>query len=142
MTRIYVAVGLRRLVRARAQDRCEYCLSPESVSFFPHEPDHIVAQKHGGATGESNLALCCSLCNKHKGTDLASLDPMSGEVALLYHPRRDRWAEHFQLVGLRIEGLSPSGRATVRLLRLNRVECLDERALLVGAELWPYTPTS
>lgn len=136
-----MAAGLRRLVRERAQVRCEYCLTPESVSFLPHEPDHIVAQKHGGATDESNLALCCSLCNKHKGTDLASLDPTSGEVALLYHPRRDRWAEHFQLAGLRIEGVSPSGRATVRLLRLNRAECLDERALLASAELWPYTPT-
>lgn len=140
MTRVYVAAGLRRLVRERARGRCEYCLAPDSVSFLPFEPDHIVAQKHGGATDEGNLALCCSLCNKHKGSDLASVDPESGEVVLLYHPRRDRWAEHFLLVALRIEGASSRGRATVRLLQLNRVERLEERALLVEAELWPYAP--
>lgn len=104
MTRVYIAAGLRREVRERAGGRCEYCLTPESVSFLSFEPDHIVAQKHGGATEANNLALCCPLCNKHKGTDLASVDPETGVVALLYNPRRDLWRDHFHWVALRLEG--------------------------------------
>jgi 5-methylcytosine-specific restriction endonuclease McrA len=78
---------------------CEYCFTPEIASFAAHEVDPIVAQKHGGLTQEDNLALSCTLCNKHKGTDLASIDPNTGEITPLYHPRRDRWFEHFCLVG-------------------------------------------
>lgn len=140
MTRVYVAAALRRLVGERAGGRCEYCLVPESVTFLAYEPDHIVAQKHGGATVAENLALCCPLCNKHKGTDLASVDPETAVIALLYHPRRDRWSGHFRWVGYRLEGISPTGRATMRLLQLNRPERLDERVLLEGVQLFPYRP--
>lgn len=140
MTRVYIAVGLRREVSARAGGRCEYCLTPESVSLLSFEPDHIVAQKHGGATEANNLALCCPLCNKHKGTDLASVDPETGVIVLLYNPRRDLWRDHFRWVSHRLEGTTPTGRATVRLLQLNRPERLEERALLEKAGLLPYEP--
>ena len=95
--------------------------------------DHIIAQKHSGATEADNLALSCTLCNKHKGTDLASIDPDTGDIVRLYHPRRDRWADHFQLSGAQFVPLTPSGRATVRLLQLNRAERLAERELLLAA---------
>ena|SRR5437867_5410487 len=63
-----IGAALRTEVRSRAQLRCEYCLSLESLTLAGHEVDHIIAVKHGGDTVAENLALCCTLCNKHKGT--------------------------------------------------------------------------
>ncbi len=71
----YVPVPLRRLVRDRARERCEYCLLPDAVGFYPHEIDHVVAEKHNGQTAAHNLCLSCWVCNRHKGSDLTSLDP-------------------------------------------------------------------
>jgi len=126
----YIPSALRRLVYERANGCCEYCLIPETAVFAPHEIDHVVAQKHDGPTGLENLALSCTLCNKHKGSDLASLDPETGELTRLFHPRRDRWADHFRLEGARIVPLSGPGRVTTRLLQLNHPDRLTERALL------------
>jgi len=92
-----VAAALRRAIHERAGGACEYCLIPEALAFAAHEVDHVVAQKHGGATEAENLALSCTLCNKHKGSDLASLDPETGALTPLYHPRRERWSEHFRI---------------------------------------------
>jgi len=129
----YIPAALRRLVYKRAQNRCEYCLLPDSVVLVSHEIDHVIARKHGGRTKVDNLALSCTLCNKYKGSDLTSIDPETGAVVLLYHPRRDRWGEHFQLDGARIIPRTPTGRATTRLLQLNRSERLAERELLILA---------
>lgn len=126
-----VPAELRRLVRERAQRQCEYCLTPEIVTLIPHEADHIIAQKHGGPTEQGNLALACPLCNQHKRTDLASLDPETGSLTPLYNPRQDRWQEHFALQGATIVGLSPVGRTTVRLLQLNAPARLTERELYI-----------
>lgn len=81
---------LRRLVYARANGRCEYCYIPERFTVKRHELDHIYAEKHGGQTDEHNLCLSCVDCNRYKGSDLASLDPLTNEPDWLYHPRRDR----------------------------------------------------
>ncbi|SRR6266446_4024216 len=90
MSLTYVPAELRRRVRDRAKGCCEYCLVPESVTFVQHEIDHIVAEKHGGQTSAENLALSCILCNRRKGTDLTSVDPHTGQVALLFNPRKHR----------------------------------------------------
>ena len=105
----YVPVRLRRLVRDRAQERCEYCRLPDAVGFYPHEVDHVIAKKHDGQTVDSNLCLSCWICNRHKGSDLASIDPHMGTIRPLFHPRRDRWEDHFLLVGAAIEGSTPQG---------------------------------
>ena len=55
----------------------------------------------------------------YKGPNLSSIDSETGNVVLLFHPRRDRWSEHFVQSGAEIVGLSPSGKATARLLRFN-----------------------
>ena len=140
MSETYISAGLRRLVRTRAGERCEYCLIPESVSFAVHEIDHIVAEKHGGATDESNLALCCAVCNLHKGSDLSSIDPETGAVVVLFHPRRDIWIDHFRLAGGRVEPVTPIGRTTARLLQLNRPDRVEEReiSLAAGFLMIPY----
>lgn len=90
MSKTYIPADLRRLVRDRAKDTCEYCLIPEQVTLVPHQVDHVIAEKHGGQTNEANLALACALCNKYKGSDLASVDTVTGEIIRLYQPRCDR----------------------------------------------------
>jgi hypothetical protein len=137
MAQKYVPVGLRRLVRERSGGRCEYCLIPEALTLALHWVDHVVAEKHGGQTEEGNLALSRVLCNQHKGTDLTSLDPHTGQITPLFHPRRDRWQDHFRLAGGRIDPLTPTGRATVRLLQLNHADRIAERELMRLLELLP-----
>ena len=137
-----VPSSLRREVVERAQSRCEYCGIPESDVFSAHEIDHVIAIKHGGETRSGNLALSCTLCNKHKGSDIASLDTETGEIVGLYHPRLSTWREHFELgTDGRIFPRSQAGRVTVRLLQLNHPDRVEERkALLTAGDLTASTP--
>ena len=130
MSLTHVPAELRRLVRARATGRCEYCRLLETASFVLHEIDHIVGEKHGGETTDANLALCCTLCNRRKGSDLSSVDPQTGEVVLLFHPRKQIWSDHFRCDGPRLEPLTATGRATARLLNFNAEARVAERAAL------------
>ena len=129
----YIPAALRRQVYERAKGCCEYCLIPDLAAFSAHEIDHIVAEKHGGLTEAENLALSCTLCNKHKGSDLTSIDPETSQIVTLYHPRQDLWHEHFQLKDAEIVPLSAKGRVTIRLLQLNRRDRVEERQLLLQA---------
>jgi hypothetical protein len=122
---------LRRQVAERAGHRCEYCLLPESMAAHRHEPDHVVPRQHGGETTADNLALACMRCNRHKGPNVGSFDPDTGALVPFYHPRRQPWDEHFQLDGPVIRPLTAEGRVTVKILRLNDVERVEERALLL-----------
>ncbi len=132
MSSSYISEALRRYVYARANGHCEYCLLPAFAVLVPHETDHVVARKHGGATEEANLALSCRICNKYKGSDLTSVDPASGAVVLLYNPRQHLWREHFLLEqDGRITPLTPEGRVTVRLLQINEPVRIEERQLLL-----------
>jgi hypothetical protein len=101
----------------RAKGVCEYCLMPEVAVLVSHEVDHVIAEKHGGQTNSDNLALACTICNKHKGSDLASIDSIAGEIVRLYQPRQDYWRDHFQFEAGEIKPLTAIGRVTVRLLR-------------------------
>ena len=131
MSETYIPIGLRRSVIERANHRCEYCFLPNSVSFFlPHEVDHVIAEKHGGATEPDNLAYACWRCNRHKGTDLGSFDPETGLFSFLFNPRIQAWEQHFVLEEDRIVGLTSEGRTTVKLLQLNRSDKLAERRRL------------
>ena len=119
----------RRLVIERAGRRCEYCLIHEDSAGFPHQIDHIISRKHGGSSGIGNLAYCCVLCNRYKGTDIASIDS-SGRPVRFFDPRRDVWVEHFKLTGPVIQPLTEVGEATARMLRFNAAERVIERSLL------------
>ncbi len=133
MSKTYIPVALRRQVYERAKGCCEYCLIPDVTTFAPHEIDHIIAEKHGGLSESENLALSCTLCNKHKGSDLVSVDPETEKIVPLYHPRQDLWREHFCLSEAEFMPLTPIGRVTIRLLQLNRRDRVDERQLLLQA---------
>jgi hypothetical protein len=124
-------------VRERAGERCEYCLIAESQAFGPHEPDHLIALNHGGETSSANLALACFECNRFKGTNIASLDPLTGELVELFNPRKQMWSEHFHLDGWQIIPLTAIGRATERLLRMNAANRLQlrEQSVTLGTYL-------
>jgi 5-methylcytosine-specific restriction endonuclease McrA len=86
-----ISPALRKEVRERAKGCCEYCLLPEEQAFFPHEPDHVIAAKHGGETTDDNLALACFDCNRFKGSDIASIDPESRVLTPIFNPRTQAW---------------------------------------------------
>lgn len=110
---------LRQLVRQRTQNCCEYCgLRQEQEPLLFHI-EHIIPRQHGGKDTADNLALACHHCNLHKGTNLSGLDPRTGELTRLFHPRLDDWNEHFVRRGGEIVGLSAIGRTTAGLLRMN-----------------------
>jgi hypothetical protein len=128
---------LRRLVIERARGGCEYCLLHQDDTPFTHQLDHLIAVKHGGQTIAENLALACLRCNRNKGSDLSAIDPADGAIVTLFNPRTQAWAAHFALDGVRVVGLTPSGRATVRLLRMNDRARLMQRRRLAAVGRYP-----
>ena len=121
--------ALRQLVRDRAAGRCEYCLIRQDADpLLAFHIEHIVPRQHGGATVDANLALSCHHCNLHKSPNLTAIDPDTRSVVPLFHPRQETWAEHFLLQGPLVLGLTATGRATVRLMRMNDPQRLRLRA--------------
>lgn len=127
----------RAQVRQRAGGRCEYCLLRQESSGLAHHIEHIRARQHGGPDHPDNLALACNRCNAHKGPNLTGIDPVSGELVPLFHPRRDIWADHFELHEARIDGRTASGRATVYVLAMNDERRLERRAELLARGEYP-----
>jgi hypothetical protein len=111
--------SLEQLVWQRARSACEYCRMPHGLTVLPFQIDHVIAEQHGGQTVAENLALSCLVCNAHKGPNIASIDPVTGDLVPLFHPRRDHWSEHFRWEGPRLRGLTPVGRVTVAVLAIN-----------------------
>jgi hypothetical protein len=126
---------LRAAVTARAAGCCEYCRSQASFCPDPLAVEHILPRARGGRTVLRNLALCCQGCNNHKYVFTEATDPLTDAPAPLFHPRRDAWDDHFAWADdyTRIVGLTPIGRATVALLRLNRPGLINLRRVLYAA---------
>ena len=131
-----VPTSLRRLVVERAASRCEYCLLPQAVALHQHEPDHIVPLQHGGETHETNLALACLRCNRYKGPNVGSFDPLTGVLVSLFNPRLQVWSSHFVWEGATIRPLTPEGRVTVRIFRFNDTDRVAERQRLRAVGLY------
>ena len=129
-----IDAAVRDLVRRRAGDRCEYCRLPQGAAEAKFHIEHIFAQQHAPPRADEpeNLALACHRCNLHKGTNLSSVDPVTGEVVPLFHPRRNEWRRHFELQGALIHGLTPTGRATATLLQFNARRRLEFREGLIA----------
>jgi hypothetical protein len=85
------------------------------------EIEHIIPRTSGGSSDEQNLWLSCPLCNRAKGARISGIDPLTGASEALFNPRTQRWSEHFAWSsdGLRIVGLTATGRATVAALHLD-----------------------
>jgi hypothetical protein len=115
-----VPVRLRRLVRNRAGDRCEYCgLSQEGQEAGFHIA-HIVPRVAGGGTDMDNLALACVSCSLYKEARRSASDPLTGRAVPLFHPWRQSWEAPSCWKGAHVVGLTPTGRATVGALKMNR----------------------
>lgn len=136
MSRTHIPRSLRERLAAEARHRCGYCLTAEAIVGTPMEIDHIIPEALGGSSEGMNLWLACSLCNDYKADRIAALDSVTGEVSRLFDPRRQVWSEHFRwsVEGDLIVGLTPSGRATVAALNLNRPSLVKARQawVLVG----------
>ena len=128
---------LARLVRERAQARCEYCRLPAVAYPLPFHIDHIVAQQHGGATVLENLAFACLHCNRHKGPNIAGRDLVTGELIRLFHPRQDRWSEHFEWAGPVLAGKTAIGRITIQVLAVNAADFVAVREALMDEQTFP-----
>ena len=121
-------------IRERADHRCEYCRLPQSAFPLPFQIDHVRAEKHGGETIESNLALACTHCNRHKGPNIAGIDAETCQIVRLFNPRTDNWEHHFEADGNQLRGKTAIGRATVEVLEMNDRDQLLVRRALVAEE--------
>ncbi|MFL5342896.1 MAG: HNH endonuclease [Gemmataceae bacterium] len=124
---------------ARAEGICEYCLIAEADTFFGCEADHIISEKHGGGTDAGNLAYACVFCNQAKGSDIGSVHWQTNSFVRFFNPRTDVWADHFRLVDDHIEGTTPIGVVTARILGFNRGERVLERETLRAVQRYPNT---
>lgn len=130
VSKTYIPVALRELVSNRSDGSCEYCRINQMFSGLSFQIDHIISETHGGETTPENLAYSCAVCNHLKHANLAAYLPELKRAFILFHPRVDVWVEHFTLeVSGKINFLSDSGKATGRLLRMNREEAVEERRL-------------
>ena len=128
--------ALRRLVRRRAGNRCEYCrIHQQDDPHLSFHVEHIIAKKHLGGDHASNLAWSCHKCNRAKGPNLSGR--IKGEIVPLFHPRHQKWNRHFRWSGPRILGTTKTGKATVAVLNLNAPERIIVRAALIMAGLFP-----
>jgi hypothetical protein len=139
MSHSYVGKALREQTAREARHRCGYCLTSARIIGTPMEIDHIIPESLGGLTVKENLWLACSMCNDHKGNRISALDPLTGEVVRLFDPRRQVWPDHFgwSTEGDVIVGTTPTGRATVVAIRLNRVDLMEARRGWVSAGWHP-----
>lgn len=122
----------RNLVRQRAGQRCEYCRVPEEAYRLSFHVEHIVASVHQPNDDPSNLAWACPRCNAHKGANLATIDPQTGNQVNLFHPREDVWEQHFAMGQFVISGLTPVGRGTASLLQMNTSLRVELRQLYMA----------
>lgn len=136
MSSTYISAELRRHVVNRAERLCEYCLIHEDDTFFGCYIDHILSEKHGGQTSANNLALACTFCNLHKGSDIASL-PVQGVLVRFFNTRTDLWSGHFALNGSVIQPLTKNGEVTARIFQFNNSDRTLERQLLIKVDKYP-----
>lgn len=124
--------ALRNLVRIRAHNCCEYCRSQAEFSHDPFSGEHIFPVAKGGTDDIENLAWSCLGCNYHKAVAIIAIDLVTETLCPLFNPRKDNWETHFRWSEdfSIIIGLTPTGRATVTRLKLNRQGLINFRKVL------------
>ena len=134
MTATKISKRLARQIRQRADYCCEYCQTSEWFSGQAGQVDHIVPRARGGQTTLDNLCLACAACNGFKLDQIEALDPESGQVVRLFHPRQQVWADHFSWNEDEtcLIGRTATGRATIEALKMNRALIVAARALWVS----------
>ncbi len=134
-----ISPSIRKLVAERARGICEYCHSQQRYSPDPYSAEHIIPRSSGGSSDVNNLAWSCLGCNGFKYTNTSATDPATGGIVPLFNPRSDQWSEHFAWsVGFtHIVGITPTGRATIDRLRLNRDGVVELRRVLQSVGCHP-----
>jgi hypothetical protein len=138
----YIPVALKQRVRERFAGCCAYCRTAEELTVAIFEIEHIVPQSAGGETVFENLCLACPTCNRYKADLTSAADPVTQTEAPLFHPQQQRWPDHFAWSedATQLIGLTPTGRATIGLLRMNRPQLIRVRRMWVAMEEHPPDP--
>lgn len=123
------------MVAQRAKNRCEYCLLQEADAELSFHVDHIISIKHGGSTEGDNLAYCCSKCNFHKGSDVATY--VGNRLTPFFNPRTDLWSDHFEFCNGEVSGRTAVGEATARILLFNTPDRIRLRQVLASLGRYP-----
>jgi HNH endonuclease len=135
----YISVELQRRIRERFHDRCAYCQTVEALTATTFEFEHIQPLSLNGLTIFENVCLACPSCNRFKGTRQKARDPLTGEEVNLFHPHRQQWQEHFGWSEdqTKLIGRSPTGRATIEALKINRLSVVRLRRLWIKLGVHP-----
>jgi len=139
MSKAHISEALREAVRQRAGGCCEYCQIPDEAQVATFPCDHCVPESKGGPTSADNLAWACPRCNGSKLAATEAPDPQTGQVVPLFNPRAGRWHDHFEWSRdfLTIVAKTPSARATVERLKMNRPKLRRIRQLMIELGLHP-----
>ncbi len=131
--------SIRRIVAVRARGYCEYCRCSEQFATESFTVEHVKPRHAGGETIIENLAWSCFGCNGYKHAKTKAIDLETGKKVPLYNPRQENWSDHFDWSDdfTQVVGKTPSGRATVEALRLNRTGVVNLRRLLSSVNLHP-----
>jgi hypothetical protein len=129
----YIPIELQHDIRNHFANCCAYCHTAEALTVTTFEFEHIISRSAGGETIFENLCLACPTCNRHKANRQAATDPVTNQSAPLFHPQHQLWAEHFSWNEeiTEIEGLTPTGRATIAALKMNRPQLIRIRRMWV-----------
>ncbi len=122
---------LRKQVTDRAKGCCEYCMSQAQYSSSPFSIEHIIPVSKGGTNNLINLALSCQGCNNFKYNKQKGIDPDTQSEVSLFHPRKEKWSNHFKWNEnfTVVIGITPIGRATIVVLKLNRSFLINQRII-------------
>ena len=129
MSASHISRSLRQEVIGDFGRRCAYCQTAIAITGARLVIDHIIPESAGGETLRENLCSACHSCNEFKGAQVLGIDPITGQSTPLFHPRQQRWHNHFRWSedGTQIVGISPMGRATVIALNMNHLEIVEAR---------------
>lgn len=129
----YIPIEIRRIVMEQSRGRCAYCLSQTQLTGTSLTLEHIIPASAGGKSEPGNLCLACWECNLQKNKRTRGLDPQTGRRVLLFHPKQQKWTNHFRWSAdsLTIIGKTSTGRATITTLQLNREHLVRARQVWV-----------
>ncbi|MBI4782392.1 MAG: HNH endonuclease [Oscillatoriophycideae cyanobacterium NC_groundwater_1537_Pr4_S-0.65um_50_18] len=130
---------LRDQVEEADRHCCCYCQTSEVNSGIPMTCDHIVPLSKGGANSFENVCLACRTCNEFKSDLTTATDPLTDESVPLFDPRKQKWSDHFEWSadGIRVQGLTTTGRAMVLALRMNNPVIVAARSRWVASGWHP-----
>jgi len=100
----------------------------------------VIPANKGGKSVAQNLALACPHCDRQKWDFVEAPVPATNHSAPLFNPRTQRWADHFVFWGYRVVGITPTGKATAELLKLNHDPKVRVREIEQSLGLFPPDP--